>query len=113
MSDPSGSPVGGISVSESHDRTTAYLWGEVDESLRQQAGPALTLALERGRPLVLDASRVEFIDSGGVAFLIQLCTVARQEGVTVTLHEPPRVVTEVLELLGLSEMFDEPPASGP
>ncbi|GGB92409.1 STAS domain-containing protein [Cellulomonas carbonis] len=113
MTDARDPSVGGISVSESADRTTAHLWGEIDDSVRQQAGATLTRALERGLPVVLDASRVEFIDSAGVAFLIQLCTVAREEGVTVSLHEPPRVVSEVIDLLGLHDLFDDVPPDAP
>lgn len=98
--------VGGISVTESADETVAHLWGEVDDSLRQQAGAVLSRALDRGLPVVLDTSRVEFIDSAGIAFLIQLCTIGREEGLSVSLKDPPRVVTEVLEMLGLEELFD-------
>jgi anti-anti-sigma factor len=91
----------------------AHLWGEIDDALRQQAGSVLARALDRDLPVVLDTSRVEFIDSAGIAFLIQLCTIGREEGLTVTLKDPPPVVSEVIEILGLTEMFGGPaPVAG-
>jgi anti-anti-sigma factor len=98
--------VGGITVTETPEATVAHLWGEVDDALRQQAGTVLARALDRNLPVVIDTSRVEFIDSAGIAFLIQFCTIGREEGMDVTLHDPPRVVSEVLNLLGLSDLFD-------
>ena len=98
------SPVGGISVTEHVGHTVAHLWGEIDHALRQQAGSALARALDRNLPVVLDASRVDFIDSAGVAFLIQFCTIGREEGLEVTLAHPPAVVRDVLELLGLEDV---------
>lgn len=105
--DKSGS-VGGITVTEAPEATVAHLWGEIDDALRQQAGSVLARALDRNLPVVLDTSRVEFIDSAGIAFLIQLCTIGREEGLTVTLKDPPPVVSEVIEILGLTEMFGGP-----
>lgn len=105
--DKSGS-VGGITVTETPEATVAHLWGEIDDALRQQAGSVLARALDRNLPVVLDTSRVEFIDSAGIAFLIQLCTIGREEGLTVTLKDPPPVVSEVIQILGLSEMFGGP-----
>ncbi len=114
MIEPPTSPVGGITVTEATDRTVAHLWGEIDEALRHEAGAALSRALDRDLPVVLDAREVTFIDSTGVAFLIQFCTVGSQEGLRVALADPPEVVTEVLELLGLAHMFDEiGPATDP
>jgi anti-anti-sigma factor len=105
--DKSGS-VGGITVTETPEATVAHLWGEIDDALRQQAGSVLARALDRNLPVVLDTSRVEFIDSAGIAFLIQLCTIGREEGLTVTLKDPPPVVSEVIQILGLTELFGGP-----
>lgn len=110
MSESSKPAVGGISVTETPEATIAHLWGEIDEALRHEAGTALSRALDRELPVVIDAGRVDFIDSTGVAFLIQFCTIGREEGLSVTLQDPPAVVSEVLEMLGLSHMFDGPAA---
>ncbi|WP_182111419.1 MULTISPECIES: STAS domain-containing protein [unclassified Actinotalea] len=98
--------VGGITVAERDDSTVAHLWGEIDEALREQASIALSRALTRDLPVVLDAAQVTFIDSTGIAFLIQFMRVGREEGLPVTLRNPPSLVTDVLELLGLQGLFD-------
>ena len=89
MRESTSRPVGGITVAETADATVAYLWGEIDEALREEASSALTRALDRNLPVVLDTGRVEFIDSAGIAFLIQLCTIGREEGRPM-LTAPPR-----------------------
>lgn len=99
-------PAGGITVVPGPRTTTAKLWGEIDEALRDEAGDALEVAVDRELPVVIDAGEVTFIDSTGIAFLIQFCRVGREEGLTVTLHNPPTVVTDVLGMLGLDEMWD-------
>ena len=111
MQEITNRPVGGITVSETAESTVAYLWGEIDEALREEASSALTRALDRNLPVVLDAVQVEFIDSTGVAFLIQFLRVGREEGLDVRLRNAPQVVTDVLEMLGLVHLFD-PPAEG-
>lgn len=102
--------VGGITVAETDDATVAHLWGEIDEALREQASSALSRALTRDLPVVLDAEQVTFIDSTGIAFLIQFLRVGREEGLPVTLRNPPALVTDVLDLLGLEDLFATPGA---
>jgi anti-anti-sigma factor len=106
MTEPTDEPVGGITVIERPDVTVARLWGEVDEALREQASSALARALDRELPVVIETSEVEFIDSTGIAFLIQFCRIGREEGLLVTLANPPAIVSSVLTMLGLDEMFD-------
>jgi anti-anti-sigma factor len=98
-------PVGGITVVERPDRTVARLWGEIDEALREQASTALVRALDRELPVLIETSEVQFIDSTGIAFLIQFCRIGREEGLEVTLASPPPIVSNVLTMLGLDEMF--------
>lgn len=100
------SAVGGLVVLEDPDRTVLQLWGEVDESLADQAASALSRTLGRDLPVVVDCARVTFLGSAGVAFLAQLCAAGHEEGLTVTLHEASPAVGDVLELLGLRDMFD-------
>lgn len=105
MLESSKGPVGGITVTEGPQTTTARLWGEIDEALRDQASSALVRALDRGLPVVIETREVSFIDSTGIAFLIQFCRIGQEEGLRVTLAEPPPLVTDVLTMLGLQEMF--------
>lgn len=92
---------GGIDLIRAADLSVVQMWGEIDAALRSEASAALAGALERDLPVVVDATRVDFIDSAGVAFLVQLCALGRDEGLEVELHNPPQVVAEVLTLVGV------------
>jgi len=98
---------GGISLVERADVSVVDMWGEIDIALRNEASAALARAFERDLPVVVDTSRVTFIDSAGVAFLVQLCRIGRDEGLRVSLHRPPPAVLDVLRMLDL----DVPPDS--
>jgi anti-anti-sigma factor len=96
---------GSIKVLEEPCSSVVELEGEIDVALRTEAGAALASALERDLPVVLDTSKVTFVDSTGIAFLVQFATIGHDEGLHVTLRNPPTVVVEVLDLLGVSDLF--------
>ena len=96
---------GSITVTEERGRTVAHLRGEIDEALRAQAGAAMARLLARELPVVLDTSGVTFIDSTGIAFLIQCARYGREQGLPVTLADPPPAVTGVLLLIGAEQIF--------
>ena len=77
------------------------LWGEVDVLLRDQASAALVRLLERGGPYVIDLADVTFIDSSGLAFIIQLHRLAGDEGTHLVLRDPPTLVLDLLDLMGV------------
>ena len=52
-------------------------------------------------PLVFDLSGVTFIDSSGLAVLAQVVAGGRQ----VVLRRPPKVVSSILEITGLADLF--------
>jgi anti-anti-sigma factor len=96
---------GGIRLIEEPGASVVDMWGEIDVALRSEASAALANALERDVPVVIDTSKVTFMDSTGIAFLVQFYTIGSEEGLSVTLRDPPSVVTDVLEMLGVIEMF--------
>jgi anti-anti-sigma factor len=99
---------GGI-MFEEHSRTSVVsMWGEIDVSLRGESSAAIANALERAKAVVIDTSRVTFMDSTGVAFLMQMYTYGTQDGLTVSLPEPPPVVRSVIEMLGVDALFAQP-----
>lgn len=106
---PAG-PVGGITVDERAGSTVVVLLGEIDHSLRPQASRALSQIVARPQPLVLVTGGVTFIDSSGIAFLIQCATLAAELGVPVTLPEPAPAVAQVLRLVAAEDLFtsDDP-----
>ena len=100
-----GAGTGGIRLLEERDASVVDMWGEIDVALRREASAALANALERDVPVVIDTSKVTFMDSTGIAFLVQFYTIGSEEGLSVTLRNPPTVVTDVLEMLGVIEIF--------
>ncbi|GAA1403849.1 hypothetical protein GCM10009600_12520 [Oerskovia paurometabola] len=85
------------------------MWGEIDVALRSEASAALANALDRDVPVVIDTSKVTFMDSTGIAFLVQFYTIGSEEGLQVSLRNPPTVVTDVLEMLGVIDIFPSLP----
>ena len=99
---------GGIMFEEQSRTSVVSMWGEIDVSLRGESSAAIANALERAKAVVIDTSRVTFMDSTGVAFLMQMYTYGTQDGLTVTLPDPPPVVRSVIEMLGVDALFAQP-----
>ena len=100
-----GSAAGGISMDVSADRSRVVLWGEIDGALRGEASGVLARALERELPVVIDLADVSFMDSTGIAFLVQFCTIGADEGIAVEVRQPPELVRDVIEMLGIAELL--------
>lgn len=100
---------GGITLFEQPDTSVVDMWGEIDVALRSEASAALANALDRDVPVVIDTSKVTFMDSTGIAFLVQFYTIGSEEGLQVSLRNPPTVVTDVLEMLGVIDIFPSLP----
>ena len=83
------------------DGTLVRMRGSIDESLRAQASAVMAHALGRPGPVVVDAGQVEFLDSSGLAFILQLVRAGREDARAVVLRDPPDLLLEMLELLGL------------
>jgi len=93
---------GGIEVGDDPRRAVVRLWGDVDASLRDQASMAMVALLTRGGgPIVIDVADVTFIDSSGIAFVLQVHRMATDMGSTAVLRDPPVLVIEMLDLIGL------------
>ncbi|CAM3431625.1 STAS domain-containing protein [Isoptericola cucumis] len=96
-------PSSGISSRTGDEGTVLTLWGEVDAELREAASDAMASLAARGttRPVVLDARDVTFIDSSGVAFILQVYMLGQETGTPVVLRAPSDAVTEVLDMVGM------------
>lgn len=91
----------GVDAVDLSGGTLVRLWGEVDESLRDQASLAMAHTMARPGGVVIDTSAVEFLDSSGVAFILQLLRSGVEQGTSVVLRDPPHLLLDVLDLLGL------------
>ncbi|MEG3613936.1 MULTISPECIES: STAS domain-containing protein [Isoptericola] len=94
----------GISCQHDENGTLLTLWGEVDAALRESASDAMASVAARpgAAPIVLDARDVSFIDSSGVAFVLQIYMFGQEMGAPVQLLAPSEAVTEVLEMVGMA-----------
>jgi len=93
---------GTIRVDAQENRTVIVLVGEIDAALRDEASACMGLALVTGDPVVVDSTHATFIDSSGIAFVLQLHLAASEAGIPVSLLDPQRVLRDVLDMVGLS-----------
>ncbi|GAA2721261.1 STAS domain-containing protein [Cellulomonas aerilata] len=94
-----------ITVQGADGLTVVTLRGEIDAGLRHAASDAMVAVLAGQGPLVIDTSAVTFIDSSGMAFLLQLHGVASDAARPVVLRDPAGAVTDLLALVGLDQLF--------
>jgi anti-sigma B factor antagonist len=97
---------------DAQDPGVLKLSGELDiavvDTFLQQAQAAL---VEAERVLVIDVEDVSFIDSTGLGALVRLREHAHASGKDVTLAHIPRQMSRILQLTGLTELFDDRPES--
>lgn len=79
--------------------------GEVDLSWSQEVRRAVLDVLSNAKSLVVDLSQVSYIDSSGIAALVEGFQMARARGVRFGLVAPSAEVTSVLELARLDRVF--------
>lgn len=96
---------GAILVNHRATDTRVKLVGAIDSALRQQASTSMALALSGGKPVVIDASEATFVDSSGVAFVIQLARAMGEAGVDLSLYDPDGVLHSTLEIVGLDSVI--------
>jgi anti-sigma B factor antagonist len=86
------------------------LSGELDiaavDTFLEQARAAVA---EADPVLVIDAGDVTFIDSTGLGALVRLREHAHATGKDIALAHIPRQMSRILELTGLSRLFDDLP----
>ncbi|WP_028051182.1 STAS domain-containing protein [Cellulomonas sp. URHD0024] len=92
---------GRIRVEAEGCSSVIVLVGEIDVALRDEASASMAQALVTGSPMIIDTTLATFIDSSGLAFVLQLSRAASEAGIAVSLRDPHRVLTDVLEMIGL------------
>jgi len=93
------------SVREEAGALVASFSGEVDLEHSPAARRVLLECVDRGKKVLVDLSEVEYIDSSGVASLVEAFQRARKNGLEfalVAVNEAPR---RVLELARLDKVF--------
>lgn len=106
----------GITITHEDDGTVlVVLRGEIDASLRSAASQGMVAVVRAEGPVTVDTSEVTFIDSSGLAFLLQLQGVTTDAGRPLLLRDPSGAVLDLLSLVGLDTLFvtEEAGTAGP
>ena len=81
------------------------LGGYIDVSTHKQLQEVLAGACRGVSHLVIDMSRLEFMDSTGLTVLIEAYRRLDARGATLDLAAPQPIVAKVLEISGLDQVF--------
>lgn len=96
----------GIAFAPNPEGSTVTLWGEIDAALRPDASEAMTFLVGRTGPITIDVEKVSFIDSSGVAFLLQVYMIGNEAGESVTLRNPSREIEDLLAMIGMAGQIE-------
>ncbi|PIW27937.1 MAG: anti-sigma factor antagonist [Rhodospirillales bacterium CG15_BIG_FIL_POST_REV_8_21_14_020_66_15] len=81
------------------------LEGDIDLQTSPKAREALLAAVGRGKPVVVDLAKVSYIDSSGVASLVEALQTAKKGGQTLALAAVSEGAMRVLKLARLDAVF--------
>ncbi|MGY1640566.1 STAS domain-containing protein [Geodermatophilus sp. SYSU D00703] len=104
-------PTGWITVRAEAGGHVLHLTGDVDAPVLQQF--AREHAVDRLRVLAVDVDELAYIDSAGLTFLVRWAQSARAEGRPARIRRATRRFARVLELSGLTSLFDLTPPPPP
>jgi anti-anti-sigma factor len=102
-------PVGGIAVRFEGCTSVVTLTGEIDGSLRDAASSCMLQVVLHGGPVVLDAGGVSFIDSTGLAFVLQLYRLSQESGFSFSLRNQAPVLVAMLTMIGMADQIPAEP----
>ena len=85
--------------------------GEFDSSALGPFEDALTELMEDERPIVIDLSRLTFIDSSGLWAITLTQRICRRRGLGLLIRPGPERVQSVFEVTGLADLLPFSPGS--
>ncbi|MFD9943918.1 STAS domain-containing protein [Nonomuraea sp. NPDC059023] len=95
-----------LTTRERDGTATVSVAGEIDIATIGQLRRYVLEIVARGvRRVVLDMTKVSFIDAAGLGAMVGLASVAAQGGVSLGLGEVSAAVTRLVELTGLGDRF--------
>ncbi|MFD5541741.1 STAS domain-containing protein [Streptomyces sp. NPDC127079] len=96
-----------VRITDSPGRIVLTLAGELDFTARSQAAPLIGPLVLADRDLVVDLTRVTFMDAAGLGMLLRLCERVAAGGGAMELRGLRPEVRRVLELTGTDGRFAE------
>jgi anti-sigma B factor antagonist len=112
--DRPGQPIGGLQLTVGQQGTTGILElvGELDVAQEARVREALKQVFDaQPECLVLDLSRLSFIDSTGIGIVIGVKKAAERDGVRLVICRGPLAVQRVFELTGLTSSLPFVPST--
>lgn len=94
-----------INITEQGGASVVAISGEVDLSTSPQVREALLDCLKHAKPVVVDLSAVVYIDSSGVASLVEAFQNAKSKGQGFALAAISETPLRVLKLARLDQVF--------
>jgi len=79
------------------------LAGDLDIYVAAEARVALLEALAQEADMTLDLSTVESVDAAGVQVLLAARRSAEEQGLSLRWVNPSRAITDVIQLMGMSD----------
>ena len=92
-------------VTEMDDKLLVRLSGDVDLEHCVPVRQLLLDAVGRGRDLLIDLSGVTYVDSSGIASMVEALQLASKNGTALKLFSAPDQVRRVFELARLDQVF--------
>lgn len=92
-------------VANHPNATLVALTGEIDLETSREARKVLLDAVGHGKPLLVDLAGVSYIDSSGVASLVEALQNAKKAGQTFGLVAVSESALRVLQLARLDKIF--------
>lgn len=99
-----------VEITSRDGASVAQLRGEVDLERSPGVRRALLDALSRKVPVVVDLSGVSYIDSSGIASLVEAYQTARKQGTPFLLCAVSPAALRVMQLARLDKVFDIRPS---
>lgn len=96
-----------ITIQETDAKIVATLAGELDTAAAQEAEKQLQPLLDsKGKEVVLDCTKLEYISSSGLRVLLSILKQAQSVGSRVVLKNVNDVIRDVLDLTGFISIFE-------
>ncbi len=94
-----------VEVRSAEDGTLVTAAGELDAAAAPVFRGALAEAVSGTRPVLVDLSRVTFLDACALRVLVEAAMSARDKGRNIVLVDPAPVTVRLLEITGLFGIF--------
>lgn len=94
-----------IRFEKTDDGCVIYASGEIDLSNSQQLRKTILAALKTNQKVIVDLSGVKYIDSSGIASLVEGLQFSKTKGKEFILTKPSPQVSAIMELARLDKVF--------